>query len=81
MVLRLVHPPIAVGGFRLIVEPEVVVLLAVRVTATVVGVVLRVLVLRVPSGSLLAVLLAVVVAWPLRVAGSGDSLSVYDSIF
>ena len=80
MILRLVHPPIAVGVFQLIAEPEVVVLLAVQVTATVVGVVLRVLVLRVPSGNLLAALLVVALAWPPRVAGTGGNPLVYGLI-
>ena len=80
MVLRLVHPPIVVGGFQLIVKPEAVVLLVVRVTATVVEVVLRVLALRVPSGNLLAALLAVALAWPPRVAGTGGNPLVYGLI-
>ena len=56
---RLGGLPIAVGGFLLIVVLGVAVLPVVRVVVMVVEVVLRVLALQVPSGNLLAALLAV----------------------
>ena len=49
--------------------------------ATVVEVALRVLALQVSSGNLLAALLAVALAWPLRVAGTGGNPLVYGLIY